>query len=162
MTPRLPEARVCYGVYLCALGVARVTSVARDWILLDEVKGVLCFVNIGSQGNEHMNTRLKFYDLVASVLVATGLSGCSTPTKMSPAELESIGVHNGARYWEAQQKLFQQGYSCYVSGAMRENFDCTRTAGAFPTCLLHITYLVDDKNLVSMLTVKDPACKGTP
>lgn len=97
-----------------------------------------------------------------TLAITTGLSACSTPAKLSSAELESIGVRDSATYWEAQQKLAQRGYSCYVSGAKRENFDCTRSAGVFPSCVLRITFTVDDKNLVSNLTVKEAACIGTP
>lgn len=109
-----------------------------------------------------MNTRRWIQTLIASFVIALGLLGCSTPKKISDAELESIGVRNGVKYWEVQQKLAQSGYSCYVSGAKRERFDCTRTAGTFPTCVLRINFVADDMNLVSSLTVRDPACMGTP
>lgn len=100
--------------------------------------------------------------LVAGLAIGLGLPGCGTAKKLSEAELEAIGVRNGVRYWEAQGKLGQRGYRCYVTGAKRENFNCTRTEGVFPTCVLRITFVADDRNLVSNLTVKDPACVGTP
>jgi hypothetical protein len=103
-----------------------------------------------------------FQGAMASFVILFGLPGCSTPSKMSSAELEHIGVRNGARYWEAQGNLMQKGYSCYVSGAMRENFSCSRRVGFYPTCSLHITFTVNDKNLVSSLAVGDPICIGTP
>jgi hypothetical protein len=103
-----------------------------------------------------------FQGAMASFVILFGLPGCSTPSKMSFADLDYIGVRNGARYWEAQGRLMQKGYKCYVSGAMRENFDCSRTMGFFPTCSLRISFTVDDKNLVSGLAVGDPVCIGTP
>jgi hypothetical protein len=109
-----------------------------------------------------MNIRHGIQGMTAGFAIVVGLIGCSTPTKMSATELESIGVHEGARYWEVQQKLAQRGYSCYVSGAKRANFDCTRTVGVLPTCVLRITFVADDMNLASSLTVSDPACIGTP
>lgn len=109
-----------------------------------------------------MSTRHWIHTLIASFAIALGLLGCSTPKKISDTELESIGVRNGVKYWEAQQKLAQRGYSCYVSGAKRESFDCTRSAGTFPTCVLRITFVADDMNLVSSLAVREPACMGAP
>jgi hypothetical protein len=103
----------------------------------------------------------KKYAITACTL-AICLMGCSTPSKMSPDHLASIGVSEGTPYWSAEQKLASEGYQCYVSGAKRENFDCTKTKGFFPTCLLRIDFKVDDKNLVSDLRVRDPACIGTP
>jgi hypothetical protein len=99
---------------------------------------------------------------VTACTLAIFLPGCSTPSKMSPDHLASIGVGEGAMYWTAEQKLAVEGYQCYVSGAKRENFDCTKTAGVFPACILRIDFKADDKNLVSDLRVKDPVCIGTP
>lgn len=99
---------------------------------------------------------------LAVVAIGFGLPACTTPEKLSSTQLEAIGVQEGAKYWDAEQKLAQRGYSCYVSGADRENFDCTRSAGVLPSCILRITFVVNDKNLVSRLTVSDPACMGTP
>lgn len=94
--------------------------------------------------------------------VASCVLGCSPPLKMSPDHLASIGVVEGAMYWEAEQKLAREGYQCFVTGAKRENFDCTKTIGFFPTCLLRVGFLADDKNLVSQVRVANPACIGTP
>jgi hypothetical protein len=109
-----------------------------------------------------MNIQRWIQTLIASLVIVFGLLGCSTPKKLGDAELESIGVRNGIKYWEAQQKLAQRGYSCYVNGTKRESFDCTKSEGAFPTCVLRITFVADDMNLVSSLAVSDPACMGTP
>jgi len=100
--------------------------------------------------------------LMAGIAIGIGSAGCTTPSKLSSAELESSGVREGARYWEAEQALSQRGYSCYVSGANRENFDCTRSAGTWPSCILRVSFVADDKNLVTSLVVRDPACLGTP
>lgn len=91
-----------------------------------------------------------------------GVSACSTPAKMSPERLASLGIAEGTAYWEAESKLAREGYQCFVTGAKRENFDCTRTMGFFPTCLLRVVFVVDDKNLVSQIRVANPACIGTP
>ncbi len=109
-----------------------------------------------------MNIRRWSQAIMASAAILLGLQGCSIPTKISDAELESMGVRNGVKYWEAQQKLTRRGYSCFVIGAKRERFDCTRYAGTFPKCLLRIEFVADDMNLLSGLTVRDPACMGTP
>lgn len=99
----------------------------------------------------------------ASVLTAAVLvSGCSVPPKLTPEQLERLGVREGVIYWEAEQKLLQEGYRCYVSGAKREHFDFTKQTGGFPTCLLRIEFTVDDDNKLRNLRVKDPACIGTP
>lgn len=90
------------------------------------------------------------------------LLGCSTPENISAERLAAIGVMEGTTYWEAQQKLAQEGYRCFVSGAKRENIDCTKTTGFFPTCVLRVTFIADDKNLVSTLRAPHPACMGTP
>ena len=100
--------------------------------------------------------------MLALVTVAIGVSGCSTPAKMSSGHLASIGVIEGTMYWEAEQKLAREGYQCFVTGAKRENFDCTKTMGFFPACLLRVAFVADDNNLVSHLRMADPACMGTP
>jgi len=100
--------------------------------------------------------------LIAICVLAFSLPGFSTPVKMSSSHLNAIGVHDGAMYWIAEQKLSQEGYSCYISGANRKNFDCTKTTGFFPTCLLRIVFQADDRNLVANLSTRDPACLGTP
>lgn len=97
-----------------------------------------------------------------ALVVGRFLSACRAPSKLTPERLASLGVGEGAMYWHAQQKLAQEGYSCYVSGASRENFDCTKNAGFFPSCVLRIQFKVNDQNLVSNLRVADPACIGTP
>lgn len=94
--------------------------------------------------------------------MAICVAGCSTPLKISPDHLASIGVIEGVIYWEAEQKLASEGYQCFVTGAKRENFDCTRTTGFFPTCLLRVGFVADDNNRVSNLRVANPACMGTP
>lgn len=100
--------------------------------------------------------------LMAGIAVGIGLAGCAAPSKLSSAELESVGVREGVAYWKAEQGLSQRGYSCYVSGASRENFDCTELAGTWPSCVLRVTFVADDKNLVTSLAVSEPACLGTP
>jgi hypothetical protein len=89
-------------------------------------------------------------------------SGCSTPQKMSADQLTSIGVSNGNTYWSVEQELARSGYQCFVSGAKRENFNCTKKEGFFPSCLLRIEFKVDESNAVSSLRVAEPACIGTP
>jgi hypothetical protein len=103
----------------------------------------------------------RFTQGITVCTVAICVSGCGAPWKMSPDYLASIGVREGARYWVAEQKLASEGYRCYVSGAKRENFDCTKTKGIFPSCILRVAFEVDDKNLISTLRVADPACIGT-
>ncbi len=109
-----------------------------------------------------MNTLRWIRTLLTILAIVMGLLACSIPKKISDAELSSIGVNKGIMYWDAQQRLAQRGYSCYVTGAKRENFNCTRTAGIFPTCVFRISFVADEMNLVSSLTVEDPACLGTP
>lgn len=99
---------------------------------------------------------LKFF------VVLVFASGCSTPQKMNADQLTSIGVNTGNTYWSVQQKLASSGYQCFVSGAKRDNFDCTKKEGFFPSCLLRIEFKVDESNAVSSLRVADPACIGTP
>ena len=99
---------------------------------------------------------------VTVAIIGSPLLGCSTPSNISAERLAAIGVTDGATYWEAQQKLAQEGYRCFVSGAKRENFDCTKTTGFFPTCVLRVTFIADDKNLVSTLSAPRAACMGTP
>lgn len=81
---------------------------------------------------------------------------------MSPDHIVSIGLGDGTTYWLVEQKLVNEGYQCFVTGAKRENFDCTKTKGFFPTCLLRVEFKVDDQNLISHVRVADPACIGTP
>jgi hypothetical protein len=100
--------------------------------------------------------------MLAMATVGIYVSGCSTPAKMTSNDLASIGVVEGVSYWQAEQKLAGAGYHCFVTGAKRENFDCTRTTGVFPTCVLRVTFSADDKNLVSQLRVANPACVGSP
>ena len=90
------------------------------------------------------------------------LSGCSTPSKLTPEQLASLGVSEGAAYWVAEQKLAQEGYHAYVSGAKRDEFDFTKETGAFPTCVLRVRFKVSDQNLVTNLQIAEPACIGTP
>lgn len=65
-------------------------------------------------------------------------------------------------YSRAEEKLMQEGYSCYVSGANRENFDCTKSTGFLVSCVHRVKFEADDKNLVSNLRAVGPACIGTP
>jgi hypothetical protein len=88
--------------------------------------------------------------------------GCGTTPTMTPDHLASIGVVDGAMYWEAEQKLATEGYQCFVAGAKREHFECTKTTGFFPSCLLRVEFIADDKNQVSHLRAANPACMGTP
>lgn len=99
---------------------------------------------------------------ISAGMAAICVSGCSTPRKLDADQLASIGVVEGASYLEAVQKLTREGYQCFVSGAKRENFDCTKTQGFFQTCLLRIELVVDDKNLISHVRANNPACLGTP
>jgi len=100
--------------------------------------------------------------LIGIISVGWALSGCAAPSKLSAAELASADVRVGAIYWHAEQGLDQRGYSCYVSGANRESFDCTRSVGFWQSCIQRITFVVDENNLVASLVVHDPACLGTP
>lgn len=95
-------------------------------------------------------------------LIACCVLGCSTPVKMTSNDLASIGVIDGTIYWEAEQKLAVEGYQCSVTGAKRENFDCTKMTGFFVTCLLRVEFVAEDKNLVSKIRIAEPACMGTP
>ena len=81
---------------------------------------------------------------------------------MTPEHLASIGFGEGIPYWTAQQKLASEGYQCFVSGAKREHFDCTKEKGFFPSCVLRVEFKADDQNAVSNVRVADPACIGTP
>jgi hypothetical protein len=100
--------------------------------------------------------------VITACTVAICFPGCSTPLKMSDDYLASIGLSEGIAYWSAEQKLASEGYQCFVSGAKRENFDCTKTKGFFPTCILRVDFKVDDQNAISTLRVADPVCIGTP
>lgn len=90
------------------------------------------------------------------------ISSCSTAQKMSDAQLESFGIRIGAAYRDVTPQLVKEGYVCFVSGAKRENFDCSKTIGVFPTCILRVRFSVDGQNKISALSVPDPACMGTP
>jgi len=81
---------------------------------------------------------------------------------MSFDRLSQIGVVEGATYWQAQQRLASEGYQCSVTGAKRENFDCTKTAGFFVTCVLRVEFKVSDENTISRPSILEPACIGTP
>ncbi|MDL2353747.1 MAG: hypothetical protein QFF03_00660 [Pseudomonadota bacterium] len=100
--------------------------------------------------------------LITACAFALCFSGCGTTKKMSPEHLLAIGVSEGVMYWVAEQKLASEGYQCFVTGEKRENFDCTKTQGFFPTCVLRVTFKVNDKNGLSALQVANPACIGTP
>ena len=100
--------------------------------------------------------------LIAVCIGSLCLSGCSTPLRKSDEQFASIGVKEGVTYWSAQEKLAREGYRCFVTGEKRENFDCTKTVGFFPTCVMRVDFKASDTNLVSDLRVADPACIGTP
>ena len=102
------------------------------------------------------------HSVLAVCVAALFVSGCSTPPKLSTEQLASIGVSAGTTYWSAEQKLASKGYQCFVSGAKRENFDCTKSEGFFPSCILRIEFKVDDSNAISSVRVAEPACMGTP
>lgn len=76
----------------------------------------------------HTFTRHILSAIIAGMAM-TCTQGCSTPIKMSADQLASIGVTEGASYWQAEQKLMGEGYQCFASGAKRENVDCTKTQG---------------------------------
>lgn len=90
------------------------------------------------------------------------LAGCAAAQKMSPAQLAALGIREGVPHWQATAALSRQGYACFVSGARREDFDCTRTVGFFPTCVLRVRFTVGDDNRILTPSVAEPACMGTP
>ena len=96
------------------------------------------------------------------VCAAVVLTACSTPSKLSTAQLESIGVRPGSPHWQATRSLHQAGYLCSVSGKKREQFDCTKTVGFLPTCVLRVGFEVNDANEIVALSVPEPACMGPP
>lgn len=97
-----------------------------------------------------------------AVCMAVCMAGCSAPANISPERLRAIGVADGVPYWQAQESLAREGYSCFVTGDKRENFDCTKTVGVFPTCVMRVEFLADDRNMVSALRTRTAACIGTP
>jgi hypothetical protein len=99
---------------------------------------------------------------ITCVVACALLAGCGTTQKMSDDKLAAMGMRIGARHWEVTPQLFKEGYSCSVSGAKRENFDCAKTTGIFPTCILRVRFIVDDLNKISAISVPEPACLGTP
>ena len=99
---------------------------------------------------------------LAGCLAASLLAACSTPSKPTSSELAALGVREGVVYWEAEQKLAQAGYHCFVSGDRRDDFDCTKEAGFFPSCTLRVHFKADQQNRVDNLRIADPACIGTP
>ncbi|TFW18034.1 hypothetical protein [Duganella callida] len=105
---------------------------------------------------------ISFRSIFKFFAVAMSIMGCSTPQKMSADQLTSIGVSAGNTYWSVEQKLASSGYQCFVSGAKRENFDCTEKEGFFPSCILRVEFSVDESNVVSSLRIAEPACIGTP
>lgn len=90
------------------------------------------------------------------------LSGCATPPKLTDAELASFGVRPGAPHWEATSSLSRQGYACFVSGAKREEFDCTKNTGILVSCVQRVRFVVDDQNRIVTVQAPEPACIGTP
>src|SRR6185369_14610954 len=106
--------------------------------------------------------KVLFLRLIAGVSAIALFPGCSTAPKMSDARLESLGIRAGAAHWDATPQLFEEGYVCFVSGAKREHFDCSKTSGVFPTCILRVRFTVDDQNKISAVSVPEPACLGTP
>ena len=101
-------------------------------------------------------------DSLAVIGFAAALAACSTPQNVTYAQLESRGVRVGSKHWDATHELQLEGYLCNVSGAKREHFDCTKTAGFLPTCLLRVTFEVDESNFIASLGILPPACIGTP
>ncbi len=106
--------------------------------------------------------KARFSHSSIGVMALMMLAGCGTAQKISNARLESLGITPGAAHWEATSRLSNEGYACFVAGAKRENFDCSKTVGFFPTCLLRVRFIVDDENKISSISVPDPACLGTP
>jgi len=96
------------------------------------------------------------------MLLPFALTACSTPKKLSEAQLAEHGLRLGTPHWEATAQLSRLGYVCSVSGRTREHFDCSRTRGILMTCVQRVAFTVDDQNLISALRVPEPACLGTP
>lgn len=104
---------------------------------------------------------LQFWDSLLLVPLLA-LAGCASPRNLLPEQLNALGVRNGAKYWDAESALNQSGYSCFVTGDQRQNFDCSRQAGVFPTCMLRVTFVVNNLNEVSALRAPEAACIGAP
>lgn len=100
--------------------------------------------------------------VIAACMLAACLAACSTPAKMSPDDLASLGLIAGMEYRSAEQKLAGEGYQCHAVGAKRENVDCAKTTGFFVTCILRVRFTLDDRNRISDPQVPDSACIGTP
>jgi hypothetical protein len=101
-------------------------------------------------------------DAIAVCTLAACLAACSTPVKMSPGHLASLGVTEGTEYRSAEQKLAGEGYECHATGAKKENVDCAKTTGFLITCILRVRFTLDDRNRISDPLVPEPACIGTP
>lgn len=99
---------------------------------------------------------------VAGAAALALVSGCATPPKVGVAELDAFGVRVGAPHWEATPRLARAGYACFVSGAKREEFDCTKSTGLFISCISRVRFTVDDQNRIAAISVPEPACIGTP
>jgi len=93
---------------------------------------------------------------------AIALVGCAPPAPLTQVQLESLGVRPGTQYWDAMSKLQSKGYVCSVSGAKRENFDCSKSVGFFPTCLLRVEFIAAGDNSISSIDVSPARCIGTP
>lgn len=112
--------------------------------------------------NVYPSINLQWRRLTVVAVAMALLAACSTPQKMSDAQLRSLGVQVGAKHWAVTSTLAREGYACFVSGAKREQFDCSKTTGTFPTCVLRVRFSVDDDNTMTTMNVPEPACIGTP
>lgn len=88
------------------------------------------------------------------------LGACATPARLTPDELQRLGVRVGAPHWEVTGPLHREGYACFVSGERREQFDCTKTSGFLPTCVWRIRFTVNDRQAVDTIASPPPACTG--
>lgn len=78
------------------------------------------------------------------------------------AQLESMHVCVGENPLIATSELNKKDYHCSVYGSEPASYDCAKTAGFIPTCIYRVKFTVDDQNKIATITVKDPACIGTP
>lgn len=96
-----------------------------------------------------------------SLLGSIWLCACSSQP-LSSAELQAMAIVEGGDPAAVVAALQERGYRCTQSGPQREFYDCVKTSGFMPTCVLRVEFKLDQAGRLKQVRVPAAACIGTP
>lgn len=98
--------------------------------------------------------------LAACGALAAALGACASPIPLTPDDLRTLGVTRGAPSEPAIAAMARVGFLCDVSGARREQVDCTRMTVRLSSCIERIRFTVTSRQEIETIHTPAPVCTG--